>query len=179
MASKKVFTVPFRRKRKGKTDYKKRLSLLKSHLPRFVVRKSNKHIITQLVHYSDEGDVVVESSHSRQLKEFGWKFNTGNIPAAYLTGLLLGKKTEGKTAVLDLGLQTPKRGSKLFAALKGAVDGGLKINFSEEVVPSEERLSGKHMTENTKEKSIQENFEKTKQKILSGKNKNGKEEKKK
>ena len=49
MANKKTYTVPFRRKREGKTNYKKRLGLLKSKSLRLVVRKSNKHILVQLV----------------------------------------------------------------------------------------------------------------------------------
>ena len=38
-------TVPYRRKREGKTNYRKRLELLKSNRHRLVIRKTNKHII--------------------------------------------------------------------------------------------------------------------------------------
>ena len=144
--TKNIETIPLRRKREGKTNYKKRLALLKSKELRLVVRRSNKHMSAQLVKYSDNGDVVVESAHTRNLVKFGWDTSTSNIPAAYLVGLLLGTKAKGKKAILDLGLQTPISGSKIFAVLKGASDGGLKIGFSEEVVPTNERLTGVHIS---------------------------------
>jgi large subunit ribosomal protein L18 len=164
MAHKKVFVVPFRRKRQGKTDYKKRLALLKSGSLRLVIRKSNKHMQAQLVKYGEKGDLVLETVTSKHLKEYGWDMNTGNMSAAYLVGLLIGKKAEGKEAIIDLGLQTPISGSKLFAVLKGAVDGGLKIKYSDEVLPSEERIILKDQKNADK---IKKSFEKTKEKILS------------
>lgn len=163
MANKKIYTLHYRRKREGKTDYKKRLSLLKSKSLRLVVRKSNKHLLAQLIMYGDKGDVVIKSVSSKHLNKFGWNLASSNVPAAYLVGLLIGKESKGKEAVLDLGLQSPKSGSKIFAVLKGAVEGGLKINYSENVLPSEERISGKHLTN----KNVQETFEKTKKMILS------------
>ena len=33
----------------------------------------------------------------------------------------------------------------MFAALKGMVDGGLEVPHSEDIFPSEERLSGEHI----------------------------------
>ncbi len=160
MVHKKTFTIQYRRKQSGKTDYKKRLALLKSKSTRLVVRKSNKHMLAQLVKYGDKGDVVIKTVSSEHLKKYGWDISTGNIPAAYLVGLLIGKESNGKEAVLDLGLQTPISGSRLFAVLKGAVDGGLKIKCSEEVFPSEERIMGKHA------KDVKDKFEKTRDKIL-------------
>jgi large subunit ribosomal protein L18 len=145
MANKKTYTVPFRRKREGKTNYKKRLALLKSKSLRLVVRKSNKHILVQLIEYTDTGDKVSLAVSSKHLLEFGWNKATGNIPAAYLTGVLLGNKAKGKKAILDLGLQTPISGSRLFAVLKGVLDGGLNINVNESVFPSEDRIMGKHI----------------------------------
>jgi large subunit ribosomal protein L18 len=181
----KVFTVPFRRKREGKTDYRKRLILLKSKLPRVVVRKSNKNMIVQLVEYAENGDKVLFTVSSSQLKKYGWEMNTGNMPSAYLTGLLLGKKANGKQAILDLGLQAPIRGSRLYAALKGAIDGGVEIASSEENLPSEDRIKGKHISSYAKQlnaeyekifsaysknkhdaKKFEEYFEKTKENIL-------------
>jgi len=161
MAQKKIFTVPFRRKRLGKTDYKKRLGLLKSKTLRLVVRRSNKHIVAQLVKYADKGDVIINSVSSNNLKKYGWDKSTGSIPAAYLVGLLIGKMSKGQVAILDLGLQIPVSGSRLYAVLKGAVDSGLKINYSEEVIPTEDRLSGKHISDD-----VSKAFEKVKQKIL-------------
>lgn len=145
MANKKTYTVPFRRKRQGKTNYKKRLGLLKSKSLRLVVRKSNKHTLVQLINYTDIGDKVNLSVSSKHLLKFGWDKSTGNIPAAYLTGLLLGNKAKGKKAILDLGLQTPISGSRLFAVLKGVLEGGLNISVDESVFPSEDRIMGKHI----------------------------------
>ena len=160
MVHKKTFTIQYRRKQSAKTDYKKRLALLKSKSLRLVVRKSNKHMLAQLVKYGNKGDIVLKTVTSEHLKNYGWDQSTGNISAAYLVGLLIGKESKGKEAVLDLGLQTPKSGSRLFAVLKGAVDGGLKIKCSEEVFPPEERIIGKHT------KIAKDQFEKTREKIL-------------
>ena len=112
MTHKKVFTIPFSRKRERRTDYKARLAMLKSDTLRLVVRKSNKHIQVQLINYVDKGDIVLKSAHSRELEKFGWKISTSNIPAAYLVGLLIGRRAKGKEAIFDLGLQSPKAGSK-------------------------------------------------------------------
>ena len=46
--------------------------------------------------YHPEGDRVVTYAHSMELKKFGWKKNSGNIPSAYLVGLLLGKRAKEK-----------------------------------------------------------------------------------
>ena len=48
---KKPISLPFRRKRKGKTNYKKRLKLLLSNKPRLVIRPFIKNIIAQIVEY--------------------------------------------------------------------------------------------------------------------------------
>ena len=46
-----------RRRREGKTDYRKRLRLLRSRKIRMVVRKSLKNTQVQLVEYK-EGDLI-------------------------------------------------------------------------------------------------------------------------
>ena len=147
MTQNKVFTVPYRRKKTGKTDYKARLSLLKSKALRLVIRKSNKHMLLQLVKYTEKGDTILKSAHTKELSAYGWGISSGNIPAAYLAGLLIGVKANGQTAILDIGLQSKIRGSRIFAALKGASDGGLKINLSEEALPKDERITGKHISD--------------------------------
>jgi large subunit ribosomal protein L18 len=141
-------TVPHRRKRDGRTNYKKRLTLLRSGQPRLVIRKALGSITAQIVEYNPDGDRVVVSVNSRELEKMGWKAHKANLPSAYLTGLLLGtksKKKKVKNAVLDLGLQTPIHGGRLFAALKGAVDAGMDINCNKEAFPSDDRISGKHI----------------------------------
>jgi len=142
--------LPHRRRKEGKTNYKKRLDLLKSRQSRLVVRKSSKNIYCQLVNYEIKGDKTVASSSSKELDKFGWTSFAGNLPAAYLTGLLLGvraKKANLKTAILDKGLYETVHGTRLFATLKGAVDGGLEVPHSEIAFPSAERVSGKHIAD--------------------------------
>lgn len=129
----------FKRKRQGKTDYKKRLALLKSRKLRFVVRKSLKNILIQIVKYEPDGDKILVSAHSNQLKKFGWKSHKGNKQSAYLTGLLAGvkaKKQNINEAILDLGLTPSIKNSVCYAAVKGAIDAGLKIPSSKEILPN-------------------------------------------
>ncbi len=131
-----------KRKRDGRTNYKKRLALLKSKELRLVVRRTNTQIITQLVKYEPAGDKVLASSNSSTLKKLGWKGSTNNIPAAYYTGYALGVAMKGKKAILDIGLQTPHKNGRIYAAVKGAIDGGLVMNVSEEVFPPKEKIDG-------------------------------------
>jgi len=95
------------------------------------------------------GDKVLVSSDSSELaKSFGWLGSCSNLPAAYLTGLLCGYKalTSGvKEAVLDIGLQSPTRGARIFAALKGVLDAGVLVPHDDGILPSEERVQGQHI----------------------------------
>ena len=86
----------YRRKLEGKTDYRKRLELLKCSLPRIVVRKSLKSILVQAIEYDPNGDKTILSITSRDLSELGWKGSEKNIPAAYLIGYLFGMKAKQK-----------------------------------------------------------------------------------
>lgn len=138
----------YRRKKEGRTDYKKRLKMLVSGIPRLVVRRTNKNIIAQIVEYSENGDHVIVTANSSDLKKNGWKYATANLPAAYLTGMLVAqyaKKKGVEKAIVDFGLQSPKAKSRLYATVKGAIDNGLDIPASEEVFPNPERISGKHI----------------------------------
>ncbi|MCF7871827.1 50S ribosomal protein L18 [Candidatus Woesearchaeota archaeon] len=170
MASKTTYTVQYRRKRNGKTNYKRRLELLKGRQKRLIVRRTNTQIIMQIATYNPDGDKILLTTGSADLKKTGWKHDTKTLPAAYLTGLILAKEAQKHQiteAILDLGLQTPKKGNRIYSALKGAIDGGLKIPASKEIFPSEDRITGKHIAQhNEKAKSIQEDFEKTKKQIL-------------
>jgi len=141
-----TFEVKFRRRRQGKTDYKKRLALLKGNKPRLVVRKSNKTITVQLIEYKKDGDKMLSHANSNELKKFGWKISTKNIPSAYLTGFLCAKKAKDvKEAVLDIGRNTPVHGSIVFSALKGAVDAKKNIPFDPKAFPKEEKINGKEI----------------------------------
>eukprot|EP00834_Sanchytrium_tribonematis_P006163 NODE_429_length_7612_cov_0.787968.p5 type:complete len:297 gc:universal NODE_429_length_7612_cov_0.787968:4635-3745(-) len=129
---------------------------------RLVVRFTNKHVIAQIVKAKVVGDVVLAQANSSELEHFGIKAGLGNWPAAYCTGLLVARRLlkklkltqfEGQEATgefylveadgevqpfkcfLDVGLRRTTTGSKIFAALKGAVDGGLYVPHSENRFP--------------------------------------------
>jgi len=148
MGSATRYTVRKRRRREGKTNYRRRLELLKGRKNRLVIRKTNTQIILQIVKYEPNGDKVILTTKSSELKKHGWKYSFKSLPAAYLAGMLLAKNAkEHKVvgAVLDLGLQTPIHGNRLFSALKGVIDGGLNVPATDSVFPSEDRLTGKHI----------------------------------
>ena len=137
----------YNRRIRGLTDYNQRLKLLKSGLTRAVVRKSNKNMLVQLVEYNPLGDVVKTSAKSDELKKYGFNLNTGNITAAYLTGYLAAKKAKTKEDVIvDFGLQEVQQGNRLYAAVKGLLDGGVNVRVSENVFPDESRIRGEHLS---------------------------------
>lgn len=135
-----------RRKLEGKTDYRKRLGLLKSGKDRLLVRKSNKNILAQIIRYSPEGDIILISAHSNELKKHGWKLSKNNLPASYLLGFLMGKKAKKagvKDVILDIGRHISTKGSKIYALVKGVVDSGVSVPCSEEIMPQEDKIKGK------------------------------------
>ncbi|MEM0057840.1 MAG: 50S ribosomal protein L18 [Candidatus Bathyarchaeia archaeon] len=154
MAKDARYCVPYRRRREGKTNYRKRKALILSGKPRLVVRGSLKNIVVQIITAKPGGDEVLASAHSRELlKKFGWKAPRGNLPTAYLTGLLCGLKAKAKgvnEAVLDIGLHSPTKGARVFAALKGVLDAGLNVPHGEEKLPDEERIRGLHIAQYAK-----------------------------
>jgi len=156
MGKKKIKKVDFRRRREGKTNYSRRMKLLKSGKPRLVIRKTNKYIIAQIVKSKEAQDFVIAYANSKELAKFGWQHGFKNVPAAYLTGFLLARKAKGKItdAILDIGLQRSTKGSRIYAAVKGAIDAGLQIKCSEKMW-NEERIRGKHLKKNV-EKDIEE-----------------------
>ncbi len=142
------YRVPFRRRREGRTDYRHRSRLLRSGKPRAVVRKTLEQTIVQIVEPAKVGDTVLAAATSRDLVKQGWGAGTGNVPAAYLTGYLAGRRAVAKgitEAVLDIGLHKPTKGSRVFAALQGLLDSGLAVPHSPDVLPSKERLRGAHI----------------------------------
>ena len=148
MATGSRYFVPFRRRREGKTDYYQRTRLVVADVPRMVVRKSNRHIIVQLVTAEMDGDRTLVAANSKELEQYGYKGSTSNTPAAYLTGMLFAvkaKKARQDSAILDIGLNRATPGARVFAALKGAVDAGLDIPYGEDILPSEDRLKGAHI----------------------------------
>lgn len=154
-----------KRRQKGKTDYLARLKLLKSGKKRIVIRKSNKYINIQAVESYEAKDKVLFTINSKKLIEYGWpeklKGSLKSLSAAYLTGLLFSKKLNSKEEfIIDTGLYRTIKGNRIYAVLKGLVDGGLKTKTSEKIFPSEERIKGKHM-----KNDFENNFNKIKQNI--------------
>ena len=105
--------------------------------------------MVQIVEFQENGDKVLLTATTKELQtKFGWDCARRNIPAAYLAGFLAGTKAKEKKlheVIVDIGLQKARKGSVLFAAVKGAIDAGLNTPHDPEMFPSEERLAGKHI----------------------------------
>ncbi len=150
MAQGTNYKVAFRRRREGKTDYKARMNLVDYDKSRLVVRVSNAHATVQVIDYAPEGDITVASAVSKQLSKYGYLGHTNNISAFYLTAYLCAKRAIAagvENAILDIGLKSPIKGSKVFAALKGALDAGLEIPHGDFIFPEDERIRGEHVAE--------------------------------
>ncbi|XP_044262345.1 60S ribosomal protein L5 [Tribolium madens] len=132
---------------------------------RLIVRLSNRDITCQVAYSRIEGDKIVCAAYSHELPKYGVKVGLTNYAAAYCTGLLLARRLlkqlgldklyTGTTEVtgdeynvegvengpgafrcyLDVGLQRTTTGARVFAAMKGAVDGGLNIPHSTKRFP--------------------------------------------
>lgn len=128
---------------------------------RFVVRFTNRDVICQIIYAKIVGDFVMTAAYSHELPRYGLKVGLTNYSAAYATGLLLARrhlkklklddKYEGNTnvdgsdynveenddgprpfcALLDVGLVRTTTGARVFAAMKGACDGGLNVPHSD------------------------------------------------
>ena len=155
MGSGPRYNVPFKRRIQARTDYRLRRSMILSKLPRLVTRGSLRYFSAQLVEALPEGDKTLVSVHSKELaKNFGWKAPCENTPAAYITGILLGKRALSlgiNKAILDIGLQKPTKGARIFAILKGAIDAGFNIPYSKEILPDDSRLMGEHIASYAKQ----------------------------
>lgn len=173
----KRFQVKFRRRREAKTDYYARKRLVtqdknkyKSPKYRFVVRFTNKDVITQIIAADLTHDIVIAAAYAHELPRFGIKLGLTNFAAAYATGLLLARrvnskfnlKYEGTTtingedfhveaaeegprpfkALLDVGLARTTTGCKVFGALKGACDGGLDVPHNDRRFPGTKKEGG-------------------------------------
>jgi len=139
---------------------------------RLVVRFTNTDVICQIVYAKIQGDCVLASAYSHELPRYGVKVGLTNWSAAYCTGLLVARRVltklgladkyqglesangefyeveaiEGEPrpfkAFLDVGLKRTTTGAKVFAAMKGAVDGGIYIPHSEKRFPGYDAESG-------------------------------------
>jgi large subunit ribosomal protein L18 len=156
-----------RRRLERKTDYGKRLKLLKAGTPRVVVRKSNRYILAEYVTSREAQDKVELTLTSKKLLGYGWpKEAEGSLkstPAAYFTGLLMGKtilKEKKETPIIDLGMTRIIHKSRLFGFIKGMVDAGIKIKHDAKTFPEKDRLEGKHLTHKIKFEDIKSKIEK-------------------
>jgi len=128
---------------------------------RLVVRISNKDVIAQVTYARIEGDIVMAAAYAHELPKYGMAVGLTNYAGVYSTGLLLARrlltklkladKYKGNSdvngedynvaenddgprpfcALLDVGLRRTTTGARVFAALKGACDGGLDVPHSD------------------------------------------------
>jgi large subunit ribosomal protein L18 len=146
-----VYTSTFRRIREKKTNYRKREKLLVGRKDFVTVNVSDQNISAQLIRPDLLGDKVMASVHSNELLSYGWKGSRKNIPSCYLVGLLLGKKCLQKkisSAILYIGKRHFT--TKIAACLKGLAEAGLEMPFSEDVLPSDDRIQGNHIADYAK-----------------------------
>jgi len=142
------YIATLKRIRNGRTNYRKRAALLLSRRRFVTITVSDENVQAQIAYPMAKGDVTITSSHSRELARFGWNGSLNSLPACYLTGLLLGKKSLRKD-VDEAILYTGKNSftSRVAACLKGVIDSGMKVPSSDSSFPPEERLVGNHIAE--------------------------------
>ena len=158
-----------RRRLENKTDYAKRLKLLKGNAPRLIFRKTNRYIIAQYVTSKEAQDEIVIGLNSRALMKFGWpdkaEGSLKSLPASYLTGYLIGKKIlheKLQAPIFDIGMHISLHKTRIFAFAKGVVDAGVQINVKEEIFPDEKRIKGEHMEVKILFDKIKQEIDKTK-----------------
>ncbi|MFH1585427.1 MAG: 50S ribosomal protein L18 [archaeon] len=141
-----------KRRVQHKTDYGKRIKLLKSGKPRIVFRRTNKYFICQYVTSEEAKDKPVIGISSKALLKHGWPKEAisglKSTPASYLTGYLFGKEIISKkleTPILDFGMLRMEHKGKTYSFIKGLIDSGLKVKCKEETFPDEKRISGEHL----------------------------------
>ncbi len=141
-----------RRRRENKTDYLRRIKLLKSRSPRIVFRKTNKYVLAQYVKTREAQDRIEFGMSSKKLLDYGWpkefKNSLKSIPASYLLGLLVGNKIikdKLKTPIPDFGMLRMVHKTKVYGFLNGLIDSGVKIKYQKGVFPDEPKIKGKYL----------------------------------
>ena len=150
MAHGKRQRLRFKRRRSGRTDYRRRLRMLRGGAPRAVVRVSNTQVTCQLVEFGMGGDSIVASVNGKTLAKHGWPAEASrkSVPACYIAGYALAKSAIAAghdSAILDIGLASSSPGGRVFAALKGMVDAGLDVPHGADVLPDDDRINGTHI----------------------------------
>jgi large subunit ribosomal protein L18 len=146
-----TYNLTLKRTRQRKTNYRKRAALLLSRSYFIVAKISDQNVSCQVLKPTIKGDIVICSAHSRELRKYGWKGSMNSLPACYLTGFLLGKKSIANgtnNAILYTG--TDSFTSRVAACLKGILAAGVNVPVSEDNLPTDDRTSGKHIAEYAK-----------------------------
>jgi large subunit ribosomal protein L18 len=146
-----TYNLTLKRNRQRKTNYRKRAALLLSRSSFIVAKISDQNISSQVLKPTINGDIVICSAHSRELRKYGWKGSMNSLPACFLTGFLLGKKSVANAtnnAILYTG--TDPFTSRVAACLKGIVAAGVNVPVSQENLPIDDRINGKHIAEYAK-----------------------------
>jgi large subunit ribosomal protein L18 len=141
------YRVPLKRRRENKTNYHKRRVMVLAKTPRLVIRRSQRYLTLQIIEALPQGDHTLLATTSKELSKYGWKSPSGNLPAAYLTGVMMGHqaRSKGINAVIpDIGLRRASPGSRVFAVIKGAQDAGLNVPCGE-MMPDDLRITGQHI----------------------------------
>ncbi len=131
---------------------------------RLVARITSTRVIAQVIFSTITGDKVFCQADSSELRRWGLTAGLSNYASAYATGLLLARRLlkkvgldtqyEGNTdaavdydagsdvrdrrpfkLILDVGLRATTTGSKVFAVMKGAADGGAYVPHSDKRFP--------------------------------------------
>lgn len=131
---------------------------------RLVARITSTRVIAQVIFSTITGDKVFCQAESGEPRRFGLNAGLSNYASAYATGLLLARRLlkkvgldtqyEGNTdaavdydagsdirdrrpfkLILDVGLRATTTGSKVFAVMKGAADGGAYVPHSDKRFP--------------------------------------------
>jgi len=110
----KRYQTKWRRRREGKTDYQARKRLVvqeknkyDSKKYRFVVRRTNKRIICQVIYATIQGDKTLVTADSSELDRFGVHAGHTNYAAAYCTGLLTARRL---LSLKDIGMADSYKG---------------------------------------------------------------------
>ena len=141
-----------RRRKEGKTDYSRRITMLKGNMPRLVFRKTNKYLMAQYIISKEAQDRIEFGVSSKKLINYGWSKEAGgslkSIPASYFLGLLIGKiivENKLKNPILDLGMYQVLPKSKIHAFIKGVVDSGVILKHENKLFPEEDKIKGKYL----------------------------------
>ncbi|PNH02768.1 60S ribosomal protein L5 [Tetrabaena socialis] len=140
---------------------------------RLVVRFSNRDVTCQIVRSTIKGDIVEAAAYAHELPGYGLKCGLTNYASCYCVGLLVARRILAKFGLdkhypgqeepdgadynvepvedgprpfyclLDTGLKRTSTGSKVFACLKGALDGGLDIPHNEKRIVGYDRSAKK------------------------------------